>query len=158
MKFKKLVLALCLAAFGTFAAAQILVDNINSPRPQFFHRGFLVGKSGSFSAADDTENLVTRSIGKKLDYDFPAIVGNGCVQSSDKSFTVTGVQLGDPCFIGVAEATPSDGGSANIIGSNVRAVARAANLVELIACNAQGDAGTLNLPDAGYNVRCISNL
>ena len=105
----------------------------------------------------DTKNKVTRSVGCTVDYDFPAIIAAPGYLVDTPNFTCTGVKVGDPCFVGVAKASPSDAGSAWENQVIFFALAKADDAVSIKEMAVGGDAGAMNPPDAGYNVRCLSN-
>jgi hypothetical protein len=93
-------------------------------------------------------NAIANSIVADVDYDF----ANTTIQCNDSwSVTATGVNVGDPCFVGIG---PRDGGSAIVAAnSSFMGIATAADTVVVRHC----PAGTaINPADAGYVVRCFT--
>lgn len=144
--------ALAVALFvGGYALAAVYS---NQDVPWNFRGGVYVAP---VTVAATSSNKVTRMLGATFDYDFPSIAPQYVMASTGKTLTLTGAKLGDPCFLGVAAATPSDAGSAYIRQAVYTCATVADNLIELRAGNFGGDAGALDPPDAGFNVRVISN-
>lgn len=151
-KLLGLTLVLSAVAFAAAFKGPMLGPDL---LPRWMKAGFYSGAKSTLS----TSNQVTNMLAQSFDYDFPAIAPGYSIHNTLKTFTITGVKVGDPCFAGVGELTPNgdDGGSAWPFGMNFTAVARAADTVELVALNAAGDGGTFDMPDSGYTIRCISN-
>lgn len=109
---------------------------------QWFLEGIYVGTRSS-NVGNTAANLITRSVGALCDQDPPNILANDTYDFTH--CTVTGSQLGDPCFV----AQPMDAS----IMLNCGVVAT--DLVKVRAHNMAGDAA-VNLGDAGYYVRVLS--
>ncbi len=154
-KYKSTILTLCLLAGVAFAVKQVAYDKVNSPKPQWFPTGLYVG-TNTANPVRTTNNRVDGIYCDILDYDFPNIAPNYMLRSTAKTFTKTGVKLGDPCFVGVLKAAPDDAGSAWEDLLSYDCVVRSDNVVQIIATNAGGDGGSMNAPDAGYQVCVIS--
>lgn len=130
------------------------VDVGNSMVPQWFLKGFYVG-SESVAPNSDTLNKVARMPGCIINFDFPSVTKG--YTSCTPNRTCDDVKQGDPCFVGVVAATPADGGSAFFPGTVPVAIARADNAIQICVSSLSEDAGSVDLPDAGYRVRCISH-
>jgi hypothetical protein len=131
---------------------------------RFMKGGFYAG-SGSVAS---TTNVVSSMLATTCDYDFASTANGYCQVARDKTCTLTGVKLGDPCFLGVGQALgilsdagpggAGDGGAVWYLGGELLSVrAKSTDTLELELCNRLGDGGALDPPDAGYIVRCISN-
>lgn len=137
MKRIGIILAVALSstlAFAAFAPTRIL--NL------YVLNKLLVG-NGTES------NAIAQSVVADVDYDF----ANTTIQCNDSwSVTATGVNIGDPCFVGIG---PRDGGSAIVTANSVfMAIATANDTVVVRHC----PVGTAANPaDAGYVVRCMSS-
>ncbi len=103
-----------------------------------------------------TANGVTRMLGQTCDCDFPSIPTQYS-WTCDNPCAVTNAKLGDPCEVGAIKASPDDGGSAFNVNSDPRCVVVSNGVVRVSVHNLLGDAGALDLPDAGYMVRVISS-
>lgn len=157
---KYILLSAVLVASVAFAIKQVKYSEVNDPNPQWFSKGFYVGPRGpSTPVVNDTKNQVTGIYGGSYDYDFPAVAPGYAIHNTLKTFTLTGVKVGDPCLAAVSQVTANgnDGGSASPFGMDFNALVRAKDIVELIAENTAGDGGTFDMPDANYTIRCISN-
>lgn len=165
MKNLKYIIGFCLLAVSAFALVkQVKFDEVNSPNPQYFSSGLYVGKRADATpVTSSTLNKETRSVGCTCNCDSQIIqpryaASINCSGGPANGCTCAGVKLGDPCMVGMLQAsTTPDAGSSMIIGAVVTAVARANDIIEIDVYNALGDGGNLDLFDAGYNVRCISN-
>lgn len=95
-------------------------------------------------------NAIGNSIVADIDYDFASstIV---CTDSTPK--TATGVNKGDPCFVGIG---PRDGGTAIDTANSVFLGIATADDTVLVRHCAVGTAA--NPADAGYTVRCFSSV
>jgi hypothetical protein len=88
--------------------------------------------------------------------DFPALpspaglltVGNHICDESDWGQTATGVRFGDTCTLGIDQAYVNAAGFCNGYVS-------AADTVKVRCCGFLNDAGSFNMPDASYSVRCF---
>jgi hypothetical protein len=92
---------------------------------------------------DDTDNRVTKTLGKSSTIDFTSVTTT-CVDSS--AITVTGARAGDPCFVG-----PPTTATANL---SFTCYVSAADAVKVRAC-AAGTAA--DAASATYYVRVISS-
>lgn len=91
----------------------------------------------------------------RIDWDFASVIPRpGFIQETDKA-TCTGISIGDPCFVGVTNATPQDGGSAWEDNVHFDCIARGVNQMQVRMTTASGDGGVTNPPDAGYQCMCI---
>lgn len=155
LMFSSMVLAagaIALVAEGTFDRAAVF-------KPQLFIKGFFVGPElGSAKVTNSKENKVTGIYSGKFDFDFPAIGPGGAGQAGGHIRTpgmvLKGVQIGDPCIVGV-DKTMIDGGYAPDL--ELRAHVQFANSVILEAVAQLYDAGSIDMPDASYKVTCFSS-
>lgn len=94
-------------------------------------------------------NVIGNSIVADVDFDFPAAT---IVCNDSNAVTATGVNKGDPCFVGIG---PRDGGVQVTTANSVfQAYSDADDSVKVRHC-AVGTAA--NPADAGYVVRCFSS-
>ncbi len=155
-KMFAIIAVLCLGAV-VWGAAEQQVDKYGGQFPFYLNKGLYVGRDNQ-NPSRDTKNKVVAMPGCTVDYDFPAIIAAPGYHVFTPSYTCTGVRVGDPCFVGVAKATPNDGGSAWEEQMDYRAIAKADNRIVIMALSVSGDAGAVHPPHAGYNVRCVSNV
>lgn len=148
----RFLFALALLAVSAFAVTEPIVELVSSTRPTWFQSGLYIAPASSFPLST-TANKVTKMLGGSIDYDF-ATSTTTCLESP--AVTVTGAAVGDPCFVGfpliVAGGGTADGG--NGLQATFQCRVSAANTVLVRHC-AVGTAD--DPPDAGYNVRVISN-
>lgn len=152
----KYVFAAVLVAGAAFAVRQVKYSTVNDPNPQWFQQGYYVGPPNSY-VVNDTKNRVTRSIGCQVDYDFAGVIPRPGFIQETVNYPCVGVKLGDPCSVGVVNASPQDGGSAWEDNVNFFAIAKKDDKIVIRMVTASGDGGDMNPPDAGYKVRCTSN-
>ena len=132
---------LLLAGIG-YAATEPILEVYNSIRPAWFQSGLYVGPA-SVSPGNSTLNKVTRILGGSETFDFASSTIT-CLDST--GVTVTGAQLGDPCF-----ASPNIAWAAN---QEFSCFVSAANTVKVRFC----PAGTAADPaSATYFTRVISS-
>lgn len=128
--------------------------------PQRFEKevGAVFIDAGSIAATSLRvgSNALSRMVScPRIDWDFAGVIPRpGFIQETDKA-TCTGVSIGDPCFIGVTNATPQDGGSAWEDNVNFDCIAVGANQMKVRLTTASGDGGAMNPPDAGFQCVCI---
>lgn len=104
--------------------------------------GVVIGSAGA---------RITTSYTGARSWDFAAI-GAGAINCEDSTaITVTGAALGDACL--VSTMFGMDGGATQSIEASFSCYVSAANAAKVRACAFRADAGTLDLPDAGYFVR-----
>lgn len=141
-------LVVLLAAGLGLAAREARVEDYNSVYPAWFRSGFYVGPASINPPADDT-NKVTRMLAGSITFDF----ASGTIVCEDSTgITITGAQVGDPCFVGPPE-TLTAGGTG--LHHNFTCYVSAANTVKVRACAA----GTVDNPgSATFKVRVLSNL
>jgi hypothetical protein len=84
-------------------------------------------------------------------YDFPSVGAGYCVQGP--SITVAGATVGNMCQ--VSSNLGADGGSGPDDAVNLSCFVSAANTVIVKECVIAGDAGAINVADAGYTVRIL---
>ncbi len=143
---------LVVVALSLFAVVAVGANGEVRRLEQYFFGGFFAGSS----AAAVASNKVTGTYATTCDCMFPTIPA-GYSWTCSNPCALTGPKLGDPCSVGVAKASPSDGGSAmNVNGPPTCDVIRD-GIIYVTLHNQFGDGGDLTLPDAGYNVRVISN-
>ena len=152
----KTAIVLCVLGVSVAFAAAYTGTNfsIDSKLPAYLRGGLFVGPL----ATANTLNRVTAMPGCLVDYDFAAITAAPGYEQLTPSYPCVGVKLGDPCSVGVAKATPNDGGSAWEQQVNFDAIAKADDVIVIKLTTTAGDGGAMNPPDAGYNVRCFSNV
>lgn len=100
---KFLVAGVALLATGAFAVQQ-LDTNFPSRLIQEFTGGVLIAPRSAGVASSDSlinANRVTRALGASATIDFSSSTVAPALSSS---ITVTGAQVGDPCFVGVPSA------------------------------------------------------
>lgn len=157
MKSYKFAIVAMLIAGSAFAVKQVKYSKVNDPNPQWFNNGIYLG-SDKVNPVNDTEQMLGRAPRCKIDYDFAGIIPRPGFIQETPVFTCPGVRLGDPCFVGVVNATPQDGGSAWEDNVNFFAIAKADAGMVIRLLTASGDGGAMNPPDAGYVVRCIGGI
>ncbi len=101
----------------------------------------------SLAAGVTTTNAVTRMLAGSESMNFGEVTIT-CADST--GHTVTGAQIGDPCFVGV----PADATDAGYVNVTLSCYVSAANTVKVRAC-AAGTA--VNLSPLTYTTRIISN-
>lgn len=105
--------------------------------------GITVSTAANYSNNHQIHNVLSGS----LDYDFPVHSAVGCVDALN-AITVTGAQIGDPCFAGV-DRQASDAGNVSI-----GCVVSALNTVKVTECALVTN---VNPGDAGYRTWVVSN-
>lgn len=102
-------------------------------------------------------HVTLEELNTTCDYDFPAILPLSQVTALNVC-PMPAVKLGDPCNVGVLQATPADGGSAYPGLGIPIAIAKKDGFIELKLVNAaSGDGGNLDAPDAGYTIQCFAH-
>ena len=141
-KLGLIALALALFSLVAFAAPNVDIDgNVRWMRAGFWVMPQTIG--GQTIAA----NKVTRMLGASATIDFASVT----ITCTDSAVTVTGAQVGDPCFVG-PPATITGAGTG--LNSSFVCYVSAANTVQVRHCGA----GTADDPaSATYFVRVISS-
>lgn len=135
-------LSVLLVAGIAFAATEPIVELVSTIRPTWFQSGLYVGPA-SVHPINETRNKITRILGSSEVFDFASSTIT-CLDST--GVTVTGAQLGDPCF-----ASPNIAWAAN---QEFSCYVSAANTVKVRFC----PAGTAADPaSATYFTRIISS-
>lgn len=99
--------------------------------------------------------VTLQKLAKTFDYDPPSL--DPGYQAWSPNLSMPDVLLGDPCFVGVTSALVTDGGSGYADLVDIRAIAIKNGFIQLRFVNiAGGDGGSVNQPDAGVNVQCIT--
>lgn len=156
---KPVLVALVLLAAGSALAVAPYVNEQKDPTR--FRKGVAVGPSTTSS----TSNLVTKVLGNRCSYDYPAIGGTSTslLPLAAYSFpcTVTGARVGDLCFANSFEGADAgvgtgDGGNPFrqelILTCNVTAP----DTVKGRLAALMSDGGSIDLPDASYSYGVIS--
>lgn len=110
-----------------FAQAVEKVDRAGSLYPLFFDRGFYVGPR-SPDPTSTTANKVTRMLSTSATIDV-ATVTAACNDSAGQ--TITGAQVGDPCFVGMPTTLT---GAGTGLSATFTCYVSAANTVVLRHC------------------------
>lgn len=150
------VLVILTLAGAAWAVRDAFVTTNNDPRATHFISGLFVGPT-SMNPPSDIKNKITRAVGCQVDYDFASFIPRPGFIQETVNYPCSGVKLGDPCFVGVINASPQDGGSAWEDNVNFFAIAKKADKIVIRGVSAAGDGGVMDPPDAGYLVRCLSN-
>lgn len=140
MKFARFaVVGMALVAGVAFAGLNYNIDNIAR-----WVKGGLYVMPASISAQVVAANGVTRMLGGSTTFDFPS---NSILCADATGLTVTGAQLGDPCFVGAPAALAAN--------SSFTCYVSAANTVVVRHC----PVGTVVDPaSALYFIRVVSSL
>lgn len=135
---------------GSKTAPALCLGDKNTPvrvKGTLFLDGPTQGNDGGFG--------ITMSGRATLVQDFPALptaglltAGNHMCDESDWGQTATGVRFGDTCTLGMDQAY------VNAFGF-CQGYVSAADEVKVRCCGFLNDAGSFNMPDASYTVRCF---
>ncbi len=152
-----------LAVVGVLFAGYALAAAFNGPFAGIDHLvrwlkgGVYIGSAATVS----TTNKITKSYqNDRFDWDFPACpayaaaAGATICHQNTPAFALTGAAVGDVCFVNT-NLTIADGGLINDVTFDTAPVST--NLVVVRMHVSDTDAGTTNVGDAGFFVRCFSN-
>lgn len=152
---KKLILGFGLVSVVAIAAASSGPISIDALQ-KWFKAGIYLGPTATASSS----NKITGAWSGCRSYDFPAIGGGAtsvlplCAESL--GVTVTGAIPGDPCFVGVNLG--ADGGANLDVAVDLSCQFTAPGVGKVKACAHMSDAGSIDIPDAGYCLRDLSNF
>lgn len=146
----KTVGVLLLICGFAYAAREGFYEKINTTKPQWFPSGLYIG-SNAKNPVSDTNNKIAYSLEGTMVNDFPAItIATGNCKTSYRDGVVTGCTFNDTLSLGVDQTLPED-----IV---LFPYLSAANTFKIRACiTGITDAGSIDLPDASYTIRCIGN-
>ncbi len=156
IKYKNhMVVAALLMSAVAFAARDGFIALVNDLKAQVFQGGIYIGSAAKNPQGDTRNKIAYSLVGVKV-YDFPALGGVGgpldniCAEAAS-TLTITGCGFNDVLSVGVDQTLVNPFGS-------VTAYVKSANTIGLVAC-APGitDAGSFNMPDASYTVRCTGD-